>query len=341
MACAGAREPGDSMDTPRERTAGADPVPARSTWADSIRWIAVAIGGACLALLLAVGTLAHAASPGAAALAAQHAALSARMAASPFGRPLVVDSVEGGERVGGTIRGEFEHPFAPLSARLQSPAEWCAVVVLHLNVKGCTHERTAEGDVVTVHGGRKEYASATHPIRYQFRVVSASADYLRVALVAPSGPLLTRDYALTLEAAPVGDHTFVVLEYAFRPSAASRAATAAYLATAGRAKVGFTVVGHDPSGHPVRVGGVRGIVERNAMRNFLALDAWATSLTAPAPERFERSLQRMAALTDRFATQLREMPADEYVAIKRREWGERAARTTPEATGTAVAASEI
>lgn len=327
------------MDTTRDRTAGAEPVPVRTTWLDSIRWIALAIGAACLALLFAVGTLAHAASPEAAAMAAQRAALAARMDASPFGRPLVVDSADGAGRVGGTIRGELAHPFAPLAARLRQPAEWCAVVVLHLNVKACTHERTADGDVVTVRSGRKEYASATHPIRYRFRVAAAADDYVRIALVAPEGPLATRDYELTLEAAPVGDRTFVVLAYGFRPSAASRVATAPYLATAGRGKPGFTVVGRDAAGRPVWIGGVRGIVERNAMRNFLALDAWMAELDAPAGERFDRSVQRMAALTDRYATQLSEMPAGEYVSIKRREWRERETPTPPEGTTTAVAAS--
>ena len=324
------------MDTTRERTNGAEPAPARTHWTDSIRWIALAIGGACLAVLLAVGTLAHAASPEAAALASQHAALSARMAASPFGRPLVVDSIESGERVGGTIRAELAHPFAPLAAHLVTPAQWCAVVVLHLNVKSCAHERTAAGDEVVVRSGRKEYGSAAHAIRYRFAVVAASADHLRIALVAPAGPLATSDYELTLEAAPIGTRTFVVLAYGFRPSAASRMATAAYLATAGRGKPGFTVAGYDAAGRPQWVGGVRGIVERNAMRNFLALDAWAATLDTPAGERFDRSVERMAALTERYATQLAELPADEYVSIKRREWRERA---DPPVAPTVVAAA--
>lgn len=338
MARAGVRVPEGTMDTTRERTAGASPLPERTHWTDSIRWIALAIGGACLALLLAVGTLAHAASPEAAALAAQRAGMAARMAASPFGRPLVVDSVEDGERIGGTIRAELAHPFAPLAARLRAPAEWCAIVVLHLNVKACAHERTADGDVVAVRSGRKEYGAATHEIRYRFHVAAAAADFVRIVLVAPTGPLATRDYELTLEAAPVGDRTFVVLAYGFRPSAGSRMATAAYLATAGRGKPGFTVVGRDAAGGPVWIGGVRGIVERNAMRNFLALDAWAASLAAPAAGRFDRSVERMAALTDAYATQLAEMPAAEYVAIKRREWREHAPASAPPSPAVVAAA---
>ena len=307
----------------------ATPVEPGETFVGTIRWIALAIGVACLALLTLVASIAHAASPEAAALVAQRDALAARMAASPFGRPLVVDSEDDGERASGAIRGELAHPFAPLAARLVAPAEWCAVVMLHLNVKGCAHERTADGDFVTVYSGRKGYEpiERAYAIRYRFRVASASADHVRIALFAPAGPLATRDYELELEAVPVGDRTFVALRYGFRTSFASRMATSAYLATAGSGKAGFTVVARDDGGRPAWIGGVRGIVERNAMRNFLALDAWLGARDAPAADRFERSVRRMAALTDRYPVQLAELPADEYVSIKRREWRERAADT--------------
>jgi hypothetical protein len=116
------------------------------------------------------------------------------------------------------------------------------------------------------------------------------------------------------------------LRYAFRPSAGSRFATASYLATAGSGKAGFTVVGQRRDGSPEWIGGVRGIVERNAMRNFLALDAWLETCDAPAADRAFLRLQRMAALTERYATQLAEMPPDEYVATKQREWRENVAR---------------
>jgi hypothetical protein len=251
------------------------------------------------------------------------------MDASPFGRPLAVDSDDDGERVHGAIHGEIAHTFAPLATRLADPAEWCAVVVLHINVKACVPERTGDGEFVTVYSGRKGYTpiERAHAIRYRFRVAAVGANHVRIVLAAPFGPLATRDYELTFEAVPIGGRTFVSVHYAFRTSVASRAATSAYLATAGGGKAGFTIVGRDDRGRPAWIGGVRGIVERNAMRNFLALDAWLATCDAPVGERFARSVARMAALTDRYPVQLVEMPADEYVTIKQREWRDQTTRT--------------
>jgi hypothetical protein len=245
------------------------------------------------------------------------------MAASPFQRPLVVDSGEAAGLLRGEIQGELGHPFSALAQRIAYADSWCDVLVLHVNVKGCG----ARGNVVTVYSGRKHYEplDRAFALRYTFRVAVQHADYVKVELAAAAGPLGTSDYALVLEAAPVGERTFVVLRYAFRPSAGSRLATAGYLATAGSGKAGFTVVGRRSDGTPEWVGGVRGIVERNAMRNFLALDAWLDTRDAPAADRALRRLQRMAALTERYPAQLVEMPAADYLATKQREWRENVA----------------
>jgi len=273
---------------------------------------------ACLAAAwLAIPSLCAAQSPEAATLLARHSALAPRMAASAFARPLVVDSGETGGRMHGEIYGELAHPFAPMAQRLTAPAAWCDVIVLHINVKGCA----ASASVVTVYSGRKFYEplDRTYALRYSFRVAAARPDYLRVELAADSGPLGTSDYELVLEATPIGERTFVALRYAFRPSPGSRFATMSYLATLGSGKAGFTIVGRHKDGTPEWIGGVRGIVERNVMRNFLALDAWLATRDAPEEERTLRRLERMAALTEQYPAQLVEMPASEYVSTKQRE----------------------
>jgi hypothetical protein len=276
------------------------------------------------------------AEPAAATLAERYELLRPRMSASPFDRPLVVDSGDDNGRMHGEIYGELDDPFAPLAARLISSNEWCAVVTLHINVKACTREHTPEGDVLTVYSGHKFYEpiERTHAICYAFRVISARDDYLKVVLTAPSGPLGTRDYEIVLEAMPISGRTFLALGYAFRPSAASRFATAAYLATTGSSKAGFTIVGRRNDGQPQWIGGLHGIVERNAMRNFLALQAWLETRDVPAVDRVERRLQYMAELTARYPSQLVEMPASEYVAVKQREWREHIER---ERTASAIA----
>jgi len=84
-------------------------------------------------------------------------------------------------------------------------------------------------------------------------------------------------------------------------------------------KVGFTVVGHKPDGTPLYIGNVRGLVERNCMRYFLAIDAYLTAASLPPAEQLERRLQEWHAGSERYPIQLREMGREEYLAMKRKE----------------------
>ena len=76
-----------------------------------------------------------------------------------------------------------------------------------------------------------------------------------------------------------------------------------------------------PGGGPggPRVRGVRGGVERNTMRYYLAIVSYLDSLALPAGERVERRLRDWFAATERFPLQLHELERDEYLAMKRRE----------------------
>jgi hypothetical protein len=302
------------LSDPANRTPKATAAPAR------LRWVALVYVIAWIVTLGFFAGMPMAATPEGPTLADRYETMRPRMAASAFGRPLVVDSGELEGRLHGVIHAELAEPFAPMATRLTTPRAWCDVVVLHVNVKGCA----VDGDFVTMYSGRKFYEpiARTHAIRYAFRVAAVRADYVRIVLAADAGPLGTRDYEIVLEAMPVGSRTFVAVHYGFRPSAGSRLATASYLATVGSGKVGFTIVAAGSDGRPERIGGVRGIVERNAMRNFLALEAWLQTRDVPETDRFERRLRRMAALTERYPEQLVELPAAEYTAIKRREWQE-------------------
>jgi hypothetical protein len=75
----------------------------------------------------------------------------------------------------------------------------------------------------------------------------------------------------------------------------SRLATAGYLATVGAGKHGFTIVGRDAGGRAQYVGGVRGIVERNAMRQLLAVQAYLDTRMGGAAERELARLGRSKA----------------------------------------------
>ena len=98
--------------------------------------------------------------------------------------------------------------------------------------------------------------------------------------------------------------------------AQARLAMQAYLSTFGRDKVGFTVVGKTQDGKPIYVGDFRGALERNAMRYYLAIEAFLGSVSAPAPQQFEKRLQTWYASVERYPLQLHEDP--KYFDLKRK-----------------------
>lgn len=296
------------------------------------RWIAAVTGTLAAIGLAAALAQAPAASrveatevAAATALAARHQALAGALAASPFGLPLVVRSRDEGSLAEGEIVGLVPHPFPAFAAAFAEPRGFCDVAVLHPNVKGCTHVRANGEDRVTLYAGRKHYEPAGRAYAQEF-VASAREvgdGYLRLVLRSAAGPLDTRDYVFALEAMPAGDATFISVRYAYRPSFASRTVTAGYLATAGSGKTGFSIDDNAAGG---RARGLRGVVERNAMRHYLALIAVLDTRTVEAPARTAARLDRYYTLTDGFAAQLREFDRAEYVAIKTREFAEQRER---------------
>jgi hypothetical protein len=56
------------------------------------------------------------------------------------------------------------------------------------------------------------------------------------------------------------------------------------------------------------------------MRYYLAFDAYLHALGSPAPQRFEQSIERWFADTERFARQLREVKHDDYITMKRGQY---------------------
>ena len=141
-----------------------------------------------------------------------------------------------------------------------------------------------------------------------------------IRLGAENGPFGTRDYRIQLQAIPLdgGRKTFVHLDYAYVYGMAARLAMQGYLATVGAGKVGFTREGQG-AGAPY-IGGVRGAVERNTMRYYLAIDAYLASLGAPPAQQRSQRLEAWFAATEQYATQLHELGRDEYMAMKTREF---------------------
>ncbi|MHB1592278.1 MAG: hypothetical protein ACYCTW_12225, partial [Sulfuricella sp.] len=66
--------------------------------------------------------------------------------------------------------------------------------------------------------------------------------------------------------------------------------------------------------------GVRGVVERNTMRYYLAIDAYLAALTTPPKDQLEKRLQHWYNATDQYARQLHEVERDDYFKMKRKEY---------------------
>ncbi|HET8746713.1 MAG TPA: hypothetical protein VFM98_13990 [Ramlibacter sp.] len=257
---------------------------------------------------------------GPAALLARHAALAPQLASNPFGGPLVLQSEELPRRIEGDVYAVLEHPFTAVSAALADPSQWCEILILHLNTKYCRRVEAQEGTRLQVRVGRKEPqpVQAASLLDFGWRPPQARADYLAVQMDAPEGPYDTGDYRLLAEAVPLpGGRSFLHLGYGLGYGGASRLALQLYLTTLGRDKVGFTRVRR--GGQEAFVDGVRGVVERNTMRYYLAIDAYLDSLSAPPGRQLEQRLQAWFDATERYPRQLHEVEREAYLRMKRDE----------------------
>jgi hypothetical protein len=206
-------------------------------------------------------------------------------------------------------------------AALHRAVQWCDVLILQANVKNCEASNSG-AEALGIFIARKPADPPDRAYRtdFSYDVKAAAADYLHVALNAPEGPLGTTDYRIRLEAAPLDpNRTFLHLAYSYTLRGTTRMGMSMYLSTSGRDKVGFSVVDRTADGRPIYVGGVRGVVERNTMRYYLALEAYLGTLDAPAPERIEKRLRAFHAGLERYPLQLHELELAEYLQIKRRD----------------------
>jgi hypothetical protein len=259
----------------------------------------------------------------AAAMRARYAALERDPGHGQFQRALYLDSVEGETGVSGEIHALVGHSFAVTSAALAEPSQWCDVLILPLNTKYCLPGIVDGKQGLVVGIGRKQDQPMDRAYRLQFgyRVIAATESFLQVNLQADEGPLGTRDYRIVLAATPADDgRTLIRLSYSYAYGMAGRLAMEAYLGTLGREKVGFTVVGRLADGQPRYIGGMRGVVERNSMRYYLAIEAFLGARASPAQSRAEKSFRDWFAAIERYPRQLHDLEQGEYLAMKRKEY---------------------
>lgn len=282
----------------------------------------VLLGSFVLAPIGAVG------EPGSdrAAFAVVHRDLADRLASSAFGTPLVVEARVEDKAVEGEVDSILDHPIELLREVLTDPVALCDVLTLHFNIKSCHPDESPRADSVHVplriETGRKYYVppQGRNPVTYRLDRSQHGSGFVRAELTTERGPFGVRDMRIEIRAMGLEEGTsFVQVRYSYAPGLLARVATRTFLATLARNKIGFTVTGTTPEGEPIYVKGAQAAVERNALRYHLALVAYLQTRDVSESRRFEERVARWFDLTEQYSPQLREMPRDEYLDLKRRE----------------------
>ena len=254
------------------------------------------------------------------ALMGQYKALSSELQNNQFKRPLVLKSSESPDALKGEIYAVLDYPFAEVNQAINNPDHWCDALILHVNVKYCRAVTNNAGTVLNMNLGKKydQPLAETYKAKFNYESITSAANYFSVEMKAADGPLGTKDYRIWVEATPINNkQTFLHFTYAYSFGLTGRLAMKGYLATIGKDKVGFSF--DATNGEPNYIQGVRGVVERNTMRYYLAIDAYLAALKESPENQQEARFNYWFDSTEQFATQLHEVEKTEYLTMKRAE----------------------
>ncbi len=235
---------------------------------------------------------------------------------------LRIQSDEQGRRLRVDVYGIVNQPYPRVAEALSSPAAMCDFLILNMNVKTCTYEQVGRRLFMTIYIAGKNYAPLyrTLEIEPYFELQKKDRNYLKVLVASREASRGKTEYSVFVEAVPYGKATLVRFSSKYFASRINKAATTAYLKTFALNKVGFTVIGRNNQGLPEYVRGMQGVIERNAVRSYLALQAYLETTDAPVNLRFESRLWRWFKLTNVYKRQLHEMHWQSYLLNKRREY---------------------
>lgn len=250
--------------------------------------------------------------------------LMPRLEHNQFERPLYLDSEESPSTLKGEVYAVMAYPFATLNEVFDDPTQgsknWCDVMILHPNIKYCRATSGEDRNTLLVNVSKKEVAEelgTTYVVQFEYDAATTGPGYLQVKLRADRGPLGTRDYQIVVEAVELGGgRTFVHLTYAYSYGAIGRLAMKAYLAAFAHGKVGFTEIADPSAAKPEYIGGMRGLMERNTMRYYLAVDAYLGALSAPPDKQLAQRLTNWFDANERYPRQLHELDRREYMQMK-------------------------
>lgn len=277
-------------------------------------------------LILSPDTIAHANSntidQQVEALAKQYQTNQKKLEQTQFKRPLLITSVESDTTLKSEVYAVIDHPFSLVQEALMKPEHWCDALILHINIKYCRTERGTQGTLLNLNVGQKfeQPLPQTYQSKLNFKAVENASNYFLINLTAKNGPLSTYDYDILIEATSLKNaQTFLHFKYAYSFGTLGKVAMQTYLTTIGRNKVGFTVSSVNPNGEEAYIKGVRGVIERNTMRYFLAIDAYLAAVNDAPEQQLLKRLNGWYDSTELYKTQLHEIERGEYIQMKQNE----------------------
>ncbi len=221
-----------------------------------------------------------------------------------------VHSSDRGGVLQASIAAELAIPWDMLRQALGEPAEWCRIATLVPDTDHCEYRHGTPARVI-LEISRQDGERDPVRLEHELRLHAGSGKSLQAELVAPSAPLGVRNAGVWISAVASGEtHSSVRLRYAYEPSIRSRLATGTYLNTAGRNKIGLTQEATGTDDDPDYIRGARALVERNAARYLLALEA-ALSTTSR-----EEALHAWYRRASHFASDLPERTLEMYLHQK-------------------------
>lgn len=252
-------------------------------------------------------------------LLGRHANEAERLVGSPFGRPIALKSSTRQWTARGEAIAELQVGLPVLRDLLQQPERWCEILLLTPSVSDC---RPTDGGIDSRYAIKLRYRyddpdhdAGTATLRVERGL--SSPRFLSLRLSAPRGPLGTSNYVMEVEAAPLDEQrTILRVVYSYQYGIRAAVAMRFHFATSGRDELGFS---SNTQGESVR--GMRGAVERDVMRQFLAIEAHALSDDKRPEQRFEKSLDRWLAAIDHYPERLAETDPAHYREIKLAQFG--------------------
>jgi hypothetical protein len=270
----------------------------------------------------------------AARLKARHAILRPQLLDNQFHRPFHLESSVDKGLMTGEVYAEIDKPYSTIATALQGTDHWCDILILHLNVKSCRAAIDKTHESLSMHIGRKfdQQLDDTYAFEFRYKTAAAKSNYFQATLISAAGPMGTSDYRVAIEVVQLDTRrSFLHLSYAYKYGVIANVAMHSYLATGGRHKVGFSTAGRKPNGQPLYLGGIRGVIERNTMRYYLAIEAYVGAPGTSAAQ-LKKRLDDWHSGVERYPLQLHEMERDAYLEMKHKEF---ARQQTPTILATA------